>query len=91
MENNKECETVQRKILKDGTIKEYRYTKKYKTKGYTHKNGEVKGRLTNEQKAEITKKLQEGVTIKRLCDDYNSSYVTIKKLDTKRLERDSNP
>lgn len=84
MQNEKECKTTQRKVLKDGTVKEYEYTKKYATKGYTHKNGEVKGRLTDEQKAEIIRKLGEGVTIKRICEEYNSSYATIKKLAPKK-------
>lgn len=84
MENEKECESIHRKTLKDGTIKEYKYIKKYTTKGYTHKNGEVKGKLSSEQKEEILKKLEAGVTIKRICEDYNSSYATIKKIIAKK-------
>lgn len=81
--NEKQCTFNQKKVLADGTVKYYTYTQKYKTKGYTHANGEVTGKLTDEQKVEIIRKAGEGVPIKRLCKDYNSSYPTIKKIITK--------
>ena len=81
MENVKEIRVKQKKTLADGTVKEYNVTKKYKVKGtYTHKNGEVVDKLSEAQKIEIIRKASEGVSIKRLCVDYKSSYPTIKKL-----------
>jgi hypothetical protein len=78
--NEKECTFSQKKVLADGTIKYYEYKQKYMVKGYTRKNGEVTGKLTEEQKVEIRRKASEGVTIKRLCEEYKSNYPTIKKL-----------
>lgn len=67
-----------KRVLADGTIKEYESNRTYKLKGYV--NSGRKEKLTEIQKEEVWMKYSAGVKITRLCKDYDCSYETIKKV-----------
>ena len=66
------------RTLKNGTKKYYTCNRTYELKG--RENCGRKCNLTDEQKAEIIRKKNEGVTTKRLCEEYKISYGAIKKI-----------
>jgi hypothetical protein len=71
------------RTLKDGTVKAYTSKKTYKVK-----NGVDDKRITNsefanlsdESKTTIRQRRSDGVSLKRLCDDYKIGYSTIVKV-----------
>ena len=75
--------TVSRKkTLADGTEKIYHERQRYKVKGYLKKDGTraPKTEFTPEQIEDMCKRYADGVTIKRLQEDYNATYEAIHKL-----------
>lgn len=76
--NTKTIRVKKKRTLADGTIKEYECNRTYKLKGYANNGRNEK--LTNEQKVQIVEKYNSGITITRLCKDYNCVYATIKKV-----------
>ena len=64
--------------MADGTKKRYQKRKKYVVKSHTQEDGSV-FKLSPEEIEKIKAKHAEGVSIKRLEQDFKCSYPTIKK------------
>lgn len=67
---------------KDGTLHEYMAQQRYKVKNLPRSDGTPRARIrfTDEQKIEIVRRFTDGVTIKRLSEDYNAYPLAIKKV-----------
>jgi hypothetical protein len=71
------------RTLKDGTIKAYTCKKTYKVKNGVNDlraNGGRPSHLTEEERAAIRQRRADGVSIKRLCEDYKTCYITVTKI-----------
>lgn len=64
--------------LADGTKKVYQTTQKYKIEGYVHDDGKVY-KFSPEQIAEMQRRYNDGVSKKRLAEDYKCGYSTVVK------------
>lgn len=70
---------TRKKVLKDGTVREYKSTTTYKVKGHINADGTV-SQFTEEQKAEMRRLRSIGVSKTRLMKDYNAAMNTITKI-----------
>lgn len=68
----KRVPTKKTRVMADGSIKIYDTTRKYTVKGHVDENGKV-SKFSPEQIAEMKRRFADGVTKKRLCDDYGCS------------------
>lgn len=82
MEEIRIIKVQQKKTLANGDVKIYTVNRKYTVKGGYMHNGVRKPRqeFTEEQKAEINRRHGDGVSIVRLCKDYDCAANTIKKV-----------
>jgi hypothetical protein len=76
------CVINHKRTLKDGTVKVSIRTKKYPIKGYLGPDGvrRPKSEFTDEQKAEIKRKIGEGVTKKRIMVDYHITQMKLNNI-----------
>jgi hypothetical protein len=73
------------RTLKDGTVKSYMTVATRRVKnGVNDKRklglGGPPEKLSDEQKATIRARYADGVSVKRLCDDYNVCFATISRV-----------
>lgn len=72
------CNTTYKSTLADGTVKVHERIVKYKVSGFVHEDGSVH-KFSEEQIADMKRRHADGVTKKRLAQDYNTYYNTITK------------
>ena len=68
-----------KRVMKDGTVKEYISKEIYSVKGVINTDGTV-SKFSLDQKNEMKRLRSIGVTIKRIAQDFNTSSPTVRKI-----------